>query len=150
MSKKQIRFTAVVTNREITLEEVINTKLIPHKEGSQDVMRLGKAKDGGVWFKNQQDGVCYRIILKDGSLVVAETRDSKKTQTERKKTTSVVCCECGAIRTIAVQDAFQVKRCVACQKKHRTKKRTEIAKRKRQEAKKQRELENLNSKKKGV
>lgn len=147
MSKKQ---KIVIVDQDIALVEVINAKLIPHKEGSMDVMRLGKAKDGGIWFKNQKDGICYRIILKDGSLVVAETRDSKKTQTERKKTTTVACCDCGSIRTIAVQDAFQVKRCVACQKKHRTKKRTEIAKRKRQEARKQMELENLNSKKKGV
>lgn len=35
------------------------------------------------------------------------------------KTTTITCIDCGAERTVKVQDAFQVKRCVEDQEKHR-------------------------------
>ena len=47
------------------------------------------------------------------------------------KTTTISCVDCGRDRIIKVQDAFQVKRCVECQKKHRNRRRREIRREKR-------------------
>jgi len=41
------------------------------------------------------------------------------------RTVTIKCADCGAERIIKPQDEFQVKRCVACQKKHRNKQRAE-------------------------
>lgn len=41
------------------------------------------------------------------------------------KTVVITCIDCGAERIIKIQDAFQVKRCVACQKKATNRKRYE-------------------------
>ena len=43
-------------------------------------------------------------------------------------TVTIVCVDCGAERTVAVQDAKQVKRCVACQEKYRKVQRKEYRK----------------------
>lgn len=48
----------------------------------------------------------------------------------RGKTVTIKCCDCGAERIIKPQDAFQVKRCVDCQKKYRRKKQAENRKKK--------------------
>lgn len=41
------------------------------------------------------------------------------------KTKTIKCVDCDRERIIKVQDAFQVKRCISCQKKYRNRKRTE-------------------------
>jgi hypothetical protein len=50
-------------------------------------------------------------------------------------TTTVKCMDCGAERTIKVQDAFQVKRCVECQKEYRRRRRAELRRQRAKEAK---------------
>ena len=52
------------------------------------------------------------------------------------KTIVINCSDCGKKRRIKPQDAFQVKRCVSCQKKHRNKLRAERHKQKAQESEK--------------
>ena len=47
------------------------------------------------------------------------------------KTTTINCVDCGKERVIKVQDAFQVKRCVSCQKKYRNRRRAEHRREKR-------------------
>lgn len=47
------------------------------------------------------------------------------------KTTTINCKDCGKERVIKTQDAFQVVRCVECQKKHRNKRRAERRREKR-------------------
>lgn len=52
------------------------------------------------------------------------------------KTIVIDCVDCGKKRRIKPQDAFQVKRCISCQKKHRNKLRAKRYKQKAQENKK--------------
>ena len=47
------------------------------------------------------------------------------------KLVTIKCCDCGAERKIKPQDAFQVKRCVACQKLYRNARRAELRRLKR-------------------
>lgn len=47
---------------------------------------------------------------------------------QKQLTVDVTCVDCGAIRTVAVQDAKQVKRCVECQEKYRKAQRKEYRK----------------------
>lgn len=58
------------------------------------------------------------------------------------KTVTIKCCDCGAERIIKVQDQFQVKRCVNCQKKFRNKKRAERRREKRAKTKAQEQQQN--------
>ena len=51
------------------------------------------------------------------------------------KTTTINCVDCGKERVIKVQDAFQVKRCVDCQKKYRNRRRAERRREKRAQEK---------------
>lgn len=51
------------------------------------------------------------------------------------KTTQINCEDCGVLRSIKVQDVFQVTRCVVCQKQHRNRKRAERRRQQRAEAK---------------
>lgn len=51
------------------------------------------------------------------------------------KTTTINCVDCGKERVIKVQDAFQVKRCVSCQKKYRNRRRAERRREKRAQEK---------------
>jgi ribosomal protein S27E len=44
------------------------------------------------------------------------------------KTTEIACVDCGERRTIATQDAFQVRRCVACQAEYRKEQRKQYRK----------------------
>jgi len=41
----------------------------------------------------------------------------------KKTRTNITCVDCGTVREVATQDAFQVKRCKACQKRHRSRQR---------------------------
>ena len=50
------------------------------------------------------------------------------------KTTTIKCIDCGAERMIKVQDVFQVKRCVKCQKEHTKRRRAEKLKASRAES----------------
>ena len=50
------------------------------------------------------------------------------------KTTIIKCIDCGAERIIKVQDVFQVKRCVKCQKEHTKRRRAEKLKASRAES----------------
>lgn len=56
-------------------------------------------------------------------------------------TTTILCQDCGAERIIKIQDAFQVTRCAACQKKAQNKKRAAKKKARNQEASRNRKLE---------
>lgn len=51
------------------------------------------------------------------------------------KTVTIECIDCGMPRIIKVQDAFQVKRCPECQRKHRNRKRAERRRQKQLEEK---------------
>jgi hypothetical protein len=50
------------------------------------------------------------------------------TKEAKQLTVEIVCVDCGSTRTVAVQDAKQVKRCVACQEKYRKVQRKEYRK----------------------
>ena len=56
-------------------------------------------------------------------------------------TTTILCQDCGAERIIKIQDAFQVTRCAACQKKAQNKKRAAKKEARNQEASRDRKLE---------
>ena len=56
-------------------------------------------------------------------------------------TTTIHCIDCGAERTIKIQDAFQVIRCAACQKKAQNKKRAAKMKERNRAASLERRLE---------
>ena len=125
---------------DITQEEVIVSKLIP----DLDPMHLRFI--GKNWFKDGVTGTAYHFAKDEsGTLAIKETRqsvvDNKKLQPKKKPTpppprfTTIKCIDCGADREIHVQDAFQVKRCVACQKKYRNAKRLARLKEKRKEKK---------------
>lgn len=109
----------------IHLKEVRRSGVIT----AQEIVALGHN-----WFKDRATGMCYLIErLPDDKLQVKESRKSVIKEQERKRThTEIKCCDCGAIRTIKVQDAFQVKRCTTCQNRFRNTRR----KRARQEAEK--------------
>jgi Zn-finger protein len=50
----------------------------------------------------------------------ADTQEqTPKTKQHASPTVGITCVDCGATRTIARQEAFQVKRCVDCQEKYR-------------------------------
>lgn len=123
-------------------ERLLKSGILP--KGVDDLLRVGANSDGTVWYKDTVTCVCYRIAEVDGALVVKETRELKKTREHKAKTTTIECVDCGEERTIATQDAFQVKRCEDCQRKHRNKKRTERARSKRLEKRNTRDLEQLN------
>ncbi len=131
------------TEREITMEDVIISNLIPNLD-PMNLKYLGKG-----WFKDSLTGTTYQMSMKEGVLFVLSTRQSKAITKESRKTekkpkqhtvpkivlVDIKCLDCGAIRTIHKQDAFQVKRCVECQKKHRNTQRSESIKAKRAEKK---------------
>lgn len=60
------------------------------------------------------------------------------------KTTTINCVDCGKERIIKVQDAFQVKRCVDCQKKHRNRRRAERRREKRAQERAMRQAQKTN------
>src|SRR5690606_8883836 len=60
------------------------------------------------------------------------------------KTTTINCVDCGKERVIKVQDAFQVKRCVDCQKKHRNRRRAECRREKRAQERAMRQAQKAN------
>ena len=113
---------------DITAEDVISSGLIPNLEG-HPLQYIGKQ-----WFKDAITGTAYHFVKDDaGILSVKETRQSKSStkeslkstpkpkipHIEKPKTAEVICIDCGASRTIKVQDVFQVKRCIVCQSKFR-------------------------------
>ena len=115
---------------DIVNEEVIASGLIPNLD-SMHLKFLGKN-----WFKDGVTGIAYHFVRTDGKLAVKETRQSvadvknrlKATPKEKvvKPTTfEIKCVDCGAMREVAVQDVFQVKRCITCQRKYRNHKRAE-------------------------
>ena len=61
------------------------------------------------------------------------------------KTTTINCEDCGKERVIKVQDAFQVKRCVECQKKHRNRRRAERRREKRAQEKAMQQAQEANN-----
>ena len=101
----------------------------------EDIIELGKAKEGGSWYKDKASGTAYRMQITKGKIEIIETRQSKIVRTKMGRPTRVdiKCEDCGATRNIATQDVFQVKRCVECQKKYKNRKRAELAKKKRAE-----------------
>lgn len=110
---------------DITIEDIIVAGVVP------DIDPMQLKYIGQNWFKDNDTGTVYRMEKDaDGTVMVAETRQSKTSalhkparvredRPPREKRCTVTCCDCGATREINVQDKFQVKRCVACQKKHR-------------------------------
>jgi ribosomal protein S27E len=125
---------------DVTREDVIASQLIPDLDGI-NLKFMGKQ-----WFKDDATGVAYHFIKENGILALKETRQSiastkkalratPKPKVEKPTTVGIKCIDCGAIRTVHVQDAFQVKRCVLCQVKHRNSKRAERLKAKRVAAK---------------
>lgn len=61
------------------------------------------------------------------------------------KTTTINCVDCGKERVIKVQDAFQVKRCIECQKKHRNRRRAERRREKRAQEKAMQQTQDTNN-----
>lgn len=129
----------------ITMEDVLSSGLIPDA-GKNPLIYLGKG-----WYKDSITGTAYHIVKgKDRKLSIKETRQSStktaksmqstlphkpRTQKEKKASTvDIKCIDCGATRTIKVQDAFQVKRCMDCQSKYRKARRAEVAKKKKEDA----------------
>lgn len=133
---------------EITVEQVKASRVLPSTSGSFETAyeRVGGNEDGSVWFKDTVTMVCYKVVrlTKTGELAIGETRQLRKRKEEKPKTAVIICCECEQERIVSTQDAFQVKRCMPCQKRYRNKKRTERAKVKRAEKRRTRELETLN------
>lgn len=82
---------------------VIQTKTIEHV-GKDTIV-----KENGTTTVMHRDGV-------------GEYDDYVKPEiaTKKAKTVTIICIDCGDERVIKPQDAFQVKRCVACQKIHRS------------------------------
>jgi len=112
--------------------------------GAESVVRFGVAKAGGQWYKDESTGTAYRVEgTENGKLVIKETRESKAKKEITAKRMTIECTECGAEREVATQDAFQVTRCADCQKKHRNIRRAQLAKRKRAEHRRVRELARL-------
>lgn len=66
---------------------------------------------------------------------VVEPAETKPAKTAKPKTVIINCVDCDAEREIKVQDAFQVKRCKECQKKHRNRLAAERRRQKRAAAK---------------
>lgn len=130
---KKTHTSKVKEEYDITIEEVLSSGLLPEAP-DMAVQYLGNN-----WFKENITGIAYLFSRDaDGSLTIKETRDSiKKEEKPKRKVVSVPrfvtikCIECGAEREIHVQDAFQVKRCITCQKKHRNVKRLARLKEKR-------------------
>jgi ribosomal protein S27E len=131
-------------NKDITLEDVVVSNLIPGLD-PMNLKYLGKG-----WFKDNNTGIAYQIAKsEDGTMTVVGTRQSKtaapksslnkankeaaKPKEPKVTTIDIRCMDCGAIRNIHVQDAFQVKRCVPCQVKFRNAKRAEKLKAKKAE-----------------
>ena len=92
------------------------------------------------WYLNSNKIKEYVPELPRVSKAVAEAtnrvRKARATGEEKRlpSTTVIKCVDCGAERTIKVQDAFQVTRCVDCQKEHRRQRRSERRKEKKAEA----------------
>lgn len=128
---------------DVRLEDVVGKDLFP-KDVEERLERLGQNADGTVWFKDLKTLTCYRFENTEGKLRITETRELKASQVHKPKTVTVECQECGAERVVATQDAFQVKRCQDCQRKHRNHKRNERAKTKRKETTTKKTLETLN------
>jgi len=128
----------------VQMEDVIASGLIP------DLDPMFLQFTGKGWFKDGKTGTAYHFVKEeDGNLSIKATRQSKTSTKEAlkaepkpkvirehvQKRVVITCCDCSALREVNVQDAFQVKRCEACQKKYRQAKRAERIKRKRAEAK---------------
>ena len=131
MVKRQV--APVTPDSEIYPEDVIASGLIPNLDPI-NLQYIGKN-----WYKDNNNGMAYNFI-KDGNGVIdiketrqsiAKTRASLKSTPKPKpistkvKFVDIKCMDCGAIRNIHVQDAFQVKRCVSCQDKYRKQRRSE-------------------------
>lgn len=141
MAKQKRTKAEPVTEQEpkaITLERVLEAGILLTEN---EIFELGVAKAGGRWFKDTKTGLCYRVVEVDSTLMVAETKETKKTTKERGSSTKIIkCADCGEEREVKIQDVFQVTRCKDCQKKYRNKKRAERQKAKRAERRKIREL----------
>ena len=105
---------------------------------------------GKNWFKDTGSGTCYHMVRgPEGELMVSETKQNrpnvkvkaqKATATAKSSTrVDIECKDCGATRNIATQDKFQVTRCAPCQEKHRTARRKELNKARREKKKGQEE-----------
>jgi len=67
---------------------------------------MGKKKNVQVDRTIETDATIKRKQIK---LVLPEAKPKKAT------TVDITCCDCGKLRVVKTQDAFQVKRCVQCQ-----------------------------------
>jgi ribosomal protein S27E len=105
------------TSPYLNIKEVINSGVIPRPK-SAEIIYLGLN-----WFKETETGACYHVERKDGILTIVETRKSVVEYKVKQTHITIKCCDCGAERVIATQDAFQVKRCKDCQRKLRNEKR---------------------------
>lgn len=74
-------------------------------------------------------------VVPNATLRLAQHVEEKMIEGKSIKLTTIQCVDCGAPREIKVQDAFQVKRCVNCQKKYRNRKRAERRRQQRAESK---------------
>lgn len=145
MSKKKKMESATEVETGITLVCVLESGILDEFEISDEFVQMGTRKLGGEWFKDQKSGKAYGIVEDDDhTLRVAEVRESKGSVVRKETRTNITCVDCGAERDIALQDLFQVKRCVDCQKKLRNEKRRTRAKARRAERRKERELNTLN------
>ena len=66
----------------------------------------------------RQLGGCGKIFK--GAMFNGELKTEKEVVKQKKTTAEITCVNCGIKRIVLVQDVFQVKRCIPCQKKFRS------------------------------
>jgi len=90
-----------------------------NKNGMATCMTCGKVRPkSGVVQKPTVKSV-VKPAPKAQKPVVKPTAKKSVVIKPAQKTITIKCVDCGAKRDIHIQDAFQVKRCVSCQKAHR-------------------------------
>lgn len=120
----------------ISLSEVKKCGILTDRvEILDDVVAMGNN-----WFADNKGRVCYKVV-KDGQEYRIKQVKKLKEPVEKKikekeikekegKRIYIKCIDCGAMRNIAIQDKFQVKRCKECQLKYTKKRRQERRKEK--------------------
>lgn len=78
-----------------------------NKDGDSTTVIHRNLPDGPETVKPKKEKPTYeKVTLSSGHVVES-------------KTVTIACVDCGTERIVKIQDQFQVKRCIPCQKKHR-------------------------------
>lgn len=99
-------------------QQVVAQAINMVEQASREVSEIAKNKVESVPKTPKPKTTTQKVTTNDGVYLVG-------------KTMVIKCVDCGGDRTIKVQDAFQVKRCVNCQKNYSKARRAEKAKAKR-------------------